>query len=442
MASDHNPCKCIYCFKTLQLTDIGFETVTRVDLEPDRKKLEFLRRRNPDMDEEDTSSWSKPITMYTPGSDEFELDSETGFPVAWNEKVSEEGSDWTMSSTVRVCGYCHMPLPTRFGKDENVKIGLCGNSGSGKTVYVLSMIKDLQKVPNLAVTPDPVFFSKQTTPYDRMYKEMYTLTADEYSSSLNREDYLLPEATNVVSALSPLVLNCVYKGRHFILTFYDMAGEGMKDTTYMAVSGQFLGEVDGVLYLKDPDYFQGFEKFEDALMEYSYSDNLIGMMTKDNHRVHIAVTLTKIDKLYNKFKDNKSFMDIFGESFFNEEYSPYGRGFNIAYARTVNSHMKKLYSWSETEDEHVLNLYQEFSQKQDTVVKKGLFGKKKVKRKENENDDDQWILLFGCSALGLNCHISKDMENRNHVFPMPKGLHNADPVLWLLNVAGYYPSAE
>ena len=157
----HDTMKCIFCFHTLKNTDICFETVDdQVDPTPDPIKLNFQRRTEPYMDEFDMQAMSRqPICQYQEGSTEFELDPETGIPVAWNQSVQE--STYTLKSRKRICAFCHMPLPSQFGKRPNMMVGFCGNTGAGKTVYMLSLIHDLKsRVHGMAVAPDPILYSQ------------------------------------------------------------------------------------------------------------------------------------------------------------------------------------------------------------------------------------------------------------------------------------------
>lgn len=441
MAHLHDKHKCIFCFKTLSRTDICFETVDdTVDMTPDPVKLEYERRFDSMVDENDVRCWSRmPIQDYVDGSADFDLDRDTGFPVAWNEKRN----GWTVKSRQRLCRFCHQRLPESFGKYPNVTIGLCGNSAAGKTVYMLSLIRDLRRLPNMSVTPDPVFFSQMETDYESMYKAMYT----------NDGGYMLPSATNPMDLLSPLVLNCQYSrnghATEFSITVFDMAGEGMKSSSYMAKQAVYLENAVGVIYLKNPEYFPGMNKAEEELEEHAYLPMLMSAITERPagvERARIAITMTKFDLVLNKYEGLEEFDKLkLGEMMENNPGSMHANGFDVAKAISLNHRMYKLYDWENTRDSRIRTLYD--SQKKDADVKKkpekkkGLFGRL-FGGKEEEFDEDetikQWVMLFAASPLGRNIQFVGD----NMLGMAPSGMLNIDPLLWLLYCSDIFPAKE
>lgn len=437
----HDMMKCIFCFNILRKTDICFETVDdQVDPSPDPIKLNFQRRTEPYMDEFDTQAMSRqPIRKYYEGDESFDLDYDTGIPVAWNQPM--EGNTYRLKSKKRLCGFCHMPLPNQFGKRPNIMMGFCGNTGSGKTVYMLSLIHDLHnKVRNMSVTPDPIFYSELKTDYKSMYEAMYE----------DPSGYRLPQATPPNETLSPLVLNCSYRGRDFMITLYDMAGEGVKSQSYMAKQAVFLENANGIIYLKDPDYFPGMPMASSALEEHSYLDDLFDAITsrpKDAPRAHIAITMTKIDKLLNFYSGDSEFRSIVGAMFDDVETSIHSRGFDAPRAQALNGRMHKLYDWPNTRDQTILSVYnkqRKWLRLDDEPEKSGFFSRLFGGGKKNSGgaSSHQWVMLFGVSPLGRNAdlyHADGD-DSTYYVTQAPSGLHNVDPVLWLLFCNGLFPA--
>ncbi len=424
----HDKMKCIFCFKKLQRTDVCFETIDdQVDPSPDEIKLGFQRLTNPYMDEYDTQAMSRqPIVRYQEGDPAFELDPETGIPVAWNQVI--EGSNFTLKSKKRICAHCHMPLPSQFGKRPNVLIGFCGNTGSGKTVYMLSLIHDLHtKIRGMAVSPDPIFYSQLKTDYKGMYDAMYQ----------DQSGYRLPQATPPNDPLSPLVLNCSCGPSEFMLTLYDMAGEGVKDDAYMAKQALFLENSDGVIYLKDPDYFPGMPMASASLEEHAYLDSLFDLITK---HARIAITMTKIDKVLNMYSGSPEFDGIVGNMFKNEP-SVHAAGFDAPAAQARNGRMFKLYNWPNTRDQAILNVYNKqrrIEDREEEPVKTGflsrLFGGGKKASGRDDAPAQPWVMLFGASPLGRNVNLYHEDGDSStyYVSQAPSGLHNIDPILWLL----------
>ena len=424
---------------------MGRDVVTvdnAVDMTPDPVKLDYERRFDPMVDEHDVRCWSRqPIRDYVEGDPEFDLDPDTRIPVAWNEKRN----GWSLKSRKRLCRFCHQRLPESFGKCPNITIGLCGNSAAGKTVYMLSLIAELGKLPNMAVTPDPVFFSEMETDYEFMYKTMYT----------NAGGYILPDATNPMDLLSPLVLNCQYshggRAKEFSITVYDMAGEGMKDPSYMAKQAIYLENAVGVIYLKNPEYFPGMSKAEDSLDEHAYLPSLMSAINTRNHgagRARVAITMTKFDLILNKNEGLPEFDKLgLSDMMRDNPLSLHEKGFDIGKATLLNQRMYKLYNWENTRDQRIRSLYD--SQKQGASgsapapeKKKGcLFGWLKPRAQKEEVDSTsikQWVMLFAASPLGRNIQFI----DGNRLATAPSGMLNIDPLLWLLYCCDIFPEKK
>lgn len=448
--------KCIYCFKDLEPEDICFVTVDRTAAPmPDDVKLSFMRSFEPEISHEDMRVQTyQPVRQYEEGSEEFRVDEQSGYPTMWYEPKEST----TLASTVRICRYCHMPVPMGLGNKPNLLIGFCGNSSSGKTVYLLSLIEDLGRVESLAVQPDPVFYDDsnqnnafadlQKTRYQTMYQDMY---AGLNGAGIPQElmgCYKLPDATPPTERLTPLVLNCIYKGRKMMLTLFDMAGEGSRDPRYMASSAKYLENADGIIFLNNPDYFPGMPKVEARWEQHQYDDQIMQYISR---KARIAFVLTKFDKLYQEYKHNEEFRKtMLGVSF--ENNCPHAKGFDTSNALTMDAALKKLYDWEMTKDSIVKQAKYEANLPRNQRGK-GASGIKRPKRtsfwdflfrrrdRSEENIDIRLTnrsMFFAASALGLEAEVYQPenvygYESSFFVRNKPKGFRNADPVLWILN---------
>jgi len=431
---------CIFCFSTLKNTDICFETADdTVEMEPDPVKLKYERRFDNTVDENDVRCLSRmPIKDYVEGDEEFDLDPDTGIPTTWHE--NRDG--WRLRSTRRLCRFCHQPLPSTFGKRVNITVGLCGNSASGKTVYMLSLIRDMQKIRDMSVTPDPVFYSEMSTNYKAMYEAMYTTAGG----------YALPDVTKPNEMLSPLVLNCAYSDRgrvnEFSITIFDMAGEGMRSPSYMAKQAVYLENAAGVIYLKNPDYFPGMPREDEQLEEHSYLEALFDTITRrpaGSPKAHIALTMTKFDLVLNRYEGTPEFDKLHITDLCRDNpVSHHQGGFNITRAMQLNRRMHQLYGWENTLDQRIRSLYdrQKNGEASAKPPKKlgffaRLFGKKpKVEEDDNGGENiKQWVMLFAASPLGRNVQFLED----NRLGASPSGLLNVDPLLGLLYCSVVFP---
>jgi len=442
--------KCVFCFHELQPTDICFENIDdTVDPTEDEIKWKYKRMLNSNIQQYDIEAMSrKPIVRYGAGSqDDFVVDSATGFPLLWRQPMGD--GDFTLPNQKRICAYCHMPLPEKFGKCPNVMIGFCGNTGSGKTVYMLSLLHDLIQVEGMSVTWDAALSpDKDIASGGINYK-------DAYQAMYQGEDgaFQLPAATDPNVVLPPLVLDCMYGDREFMLTAYDMAGEGMKQPFYMARMASFLLHAHGVVYLKDPEYFDGFSKAASKLNEHEFLDSVFSMISagtqeRGGQPAHIAIAMTKIDMLLDKYGANPEFQKIVGKMFDGESVGIHSRGFNVSQAILYNRYMQNLYKWTMTTDHTILTLYARQRGQKETPEKpekRGLFSRMfgGKKREEDVQEDSilQRAMLFGVSPLGRDANPHRDpYTGMTVVDRAPNGLHNADPVLWLLYCCGLFPA--
>ena len=78
------------------------------------------------------------------------------------------------------------------------------------------------------------------------------------------------------------------------------------------------------------------------------------------------------------------------------------------------------------------------------IEKPGLFGKKKRADDAAMDPANQWVMLFGASPLGRNINLyHEDGDDSTwSASHAPSGLHNVDPVLWLLYCAGVFPARK
>ena len=446
-----NACKCVFCFHRLQPRDVCFESINESEnLTEDEVKWNFKRTLDYGINPFSEEAMSrKPIVRFGEAPDsEFIVDGETGFPLFWKEPIGD--GDFKMTNGNRICAFCHMPLPTKFGKCPNIMIGFCGNSNAGKTVYMLSLLHDLAQVDRMSVNWDAALspdreIVKDSVNYKTAYEVMYQGC---------RDMYVLPSATDPGRVLPPLVLDCMYKNREFMITAYDMAGEGMKEPFYMARIGQYLQHCHGVVYLKDPEYLPGFARAGSRLNEHEYLNVVFdqisaGDANRDGQRAHVAITMTKIDMLLDRYEDDEDFRRIVGTMFDSEDVAIHWKGFNVNKALLYNNHMKDLYGWGNTADGTIITAYmRQRGRRQEAQAKKPGFFKRLFgggsAADESEENIMQRAMLFGVSPLGRGTNPHKtddaDLGTLTVLDHPPHGLHNADPVLWILYCCGIFPA--
>ncbi len=145
--------------------------------------------------------------------------------------------------TSRVCPHCHNPLPSGYGKHPIKFVSVIGITGSGKTVFLSQLLKDMQD-----------------------YAAKVGLAADVRSAASRRfyeqdnviaVDVPLPDPTPRDSFQQPLFydLTRLINGRQRTDTFvlYDVAGEVFEDYQLIQEYAPFIEHSDGLIMLVDPE---------------------------------------------------------------------------------------------------------------------------------------------------------------------------------------------
>jgi len=162
-------------------------------------------------------------------------------------------------TNLRACPKCHTALPVHFDESEIAIFGLVGAKGSGKTVLMTVLVKELRDAIGNRYHAD---VSLATDNPDGLAGE------DDYEAS--REDALyekrvLPPPTQVVGSVArrhsaSVMLRWWQEGRRFIglsaikstiVAFVDSAGEQGNSLT-AAFSLDYLEACNGLIVLLDP----------------------------------------------------------------------------------------------------------------------------------------------------------------------------------------------
>ncbi len=150
----------------------------------------------------------------------------------------------------RVCPYCHQDLPYYAGRADQQIIAVTGTRGSGKTVYLWSVIHQVQTI--LARDPNPF---------------LVLLFEDDLSFEVFRDlnDQIfrqrkVPQFTNPVTqkehGIRPIIARLLRKSRSrkpgvSNLVFYDPAGELIEDLDNLQYL-RYLAHSSAIIYLQDP----------------------------------------------------------------------------------------------------------------------------------------------------------------------------------------------
>lgn len=148
----------------------------------------------------------------------------------------------------RVCPYCHNPLPRGYGKNEVKFISVIGITGSGKTVYISQLLKNMPKY-----TFNMMHMSSQT-PDNRVDNFL--------DNNPVRKDTPLPDSTMAGRLAQPMTYDIVKSGNEGeTIVIYDIAGENCKNAEEMERYGDFVMHSHGIILLISPKQIGIIEKY-------------------------------------------------------------------------------------------------------------------------------------------------------------------------------------
>jgi hypothetical protein len=206
----------------------------------------------------------------------------------------------------RLCPHCHNELPIPSGKVPSNVISIVGASASGKSVYMASLIHTLQHstAGNFAAACMPL-----NAEISRRFRQNY-------------EEPIFERGTMISTTLrdevqEPFIFQFVFKDDSLpplTLVFFDVAGEGMVDETYLDIYASHIKNSAGILFMVDPlqirtirdrlkvNFGERQEEFTGTYDEpreiiLTLFQNFIGHEEKSMTDIPTAVILTKSDML-------------------------------------------------------------------------------------------------------------------------------------------------
>lgn len=154
----------------------------------------------------------------------------------------------------RVCPHCHNPLPNGYGKNTTKFISVIGVTGSGKTVYISQLLKNMPTYAHNLVN-----MSTHTTD-DRVENFI--------GSNPVKRNEPLPDSTMAGRLAQPMTYDIVKSdGGHETIVIYDIAGENCKNAAEMERYGDFVLHSHGLILLISPKQIGFIEKYGDSIRE-------------------------------------------------------------------------------------------------------------------------------------------------------------------------------
>ena len=149
----------------------------------------------------------------------------------------------------RRCPHCSLDLPDNLEFVDNQFIALVGATASGKSHYVASLVRDLQRGDVLRHVGCQDFKAVSQKVDKHYYK-------DYYEPLYIRKEAIPPTqlgATN--QPIQPLIYVMVFPGsptRRINLALFDAAGEDVTQQERIARIARFIANASGIIFLMDP----------------------------------------------------------------------------------------------------------------------------------------------------------------------------------------------
>lgn len=260
-ASEIYPIKCPYCFKCFDPSEVHFRAsapkhyVTRQpDGEREIREDSVIDRNLADYYRQFGRQAPRRFPVIAPNGgvmgDEY-IGLAQGDSIEYKDGVMYSVRDeFGNETSKRICPFCHNDLPKSAGTVESYTIAFAGDTAVGKTVYMTTLINRLQFLDD--------GFRSMLMPLTSAVSDKY----DTYYFTPMYREGLLPEHTHVNEVVEPLIYEFrvgISKvngdnvaDKTITLTFYDVAGDGIKNAEYVNTRARHLKYADAFIYMVDP----------------------------------------------------------------------------------------------------------------------------------------------------------------------------------------------
>lgn len=243
---------------------------------------------------EDIPAWELPIIDETL-IEKFITDSD-GFVTGCVEKIKHT------ETSARVCPHCRNPLPKGYGKFEVKRIAIIGVTGSGKTVYISQLLKNMGGIKGFMNKVGLATFP--TTINEKLF----------ISKNAVEMGIKLPVGTIPETLVQPMFFDVAdYKDgktKYHTIVLYDIAGENCQDIVHedgtitsaansMQKFGGFVTNADGLILLIDPrqmDMVENSKKVPEADEVVKTLHNVLEKGNDNRSQIPIAICFAKSDE--------------------------------------------------------------------------------------------------------------------------------------------------
>ncbi len=221
------------------------------------------------------------------------------------------GERYAQDRAQRECPFCSNLLPYNLEYADNRIIALVGGAASGKSLYLASLIKQLEN-ERLREKIGCIQFRALDDENEQTYQEQYYAPLYEKHLPIGRSP--VPEAGQFARPLTYLmILQRRKRTRQVNLIFYDIRGENTQDQAALAHSIRPVPHASAIIFMVDPMAFPRLPRLlphhlrPDADQRSEDPAKLLASVTREIQKVRrvihgagtldipMAITLTKSD---------------------------------------------------------------------------------------------------------------------------------------------------
>ncbi|MEW9097078.1 MAG: hypothetical protein AB2417_18530 [Clostridiaceae bacterium] len=311
---------------------------------------------------------------------------------------------YDMSTSERLCPFCHNELPITSGRGPSKIISVVGASQAGKSVYMTTLLYTLEKYSCERMNASLIAGSS-----------LYNDEIRENQEKIFEKNIMLDPTPK--QHVEPLIENMKFRDDKIApitFIFYDIPGEGMTDKDYIERHGEHIKNSDGIIFLVDPlqmrtlrkkvslmnremkgDFTEKYQEPKDIIV-YLF-ENFISKQSKEKTNIPTAIVVTKSDMLRNL--NDEEYINANSNIFRNYDHSEF---FNLNEFENIDGEVRKFLSKADASFKGAMDTYF------------GVTG------------------YFAVSSLGCNPQNLK-IDSGNSINP----LRVDEPFLWLLYQMNY-----
>lgn len=250
---------------------------------------------------------------------------------------------YDISTSERLCPYCHNDIPITSGRGSSKIISVVGASQAGKSVYMTTLLYVLERYTGERIGASLIAGSSA-----------YNDEIRENQEKIFEKNIMLDPTPK--QHIEPLIENLKFKDDSIppiTLIFYDIPGEGMTDKGYIEKHGQHIKNSDGIIFLVDPlqmrtlrkkinlanreeqgDFTEKYQEPKDIIV-YLF-ENFISKQSREKTNIPTAVVVTKSDMLRNL--NDEEYISKNSNIFRNYEH---GKFFNLNEFENIDGEVRK-----------------------------------------------------------------------------------------------------